>query len=149
MVDRLKICRLSFKRTSSCFLMVLLYTKVNYCVLKTQQITDKMSCTCCLKVPIATKSFFSITVIGKKILCHKILCFIIKFGYNVRCRWLKERALWEYRVYSWAKAVTPSAKLYYGRPFPRLLFSFFPIIESEISEQASRQVATEESNKGL
>ena len=27
-------------------------------------------------------------------------------------------------------------------------FSFFPIIESKISEQASRQVATEEPNKG-
>ena len=41
------------------------------------------------------------------------------------------------------------AKLYYVRPFPGLLFSFFPIIESEISEQGSRQVATEEPNKGL
>ena len=34
-------------------------------------------------------------------------------------------------------------------PLPGLLFSFFPIIESEISEQAGRQVATEEPNKGL
>ena len=32
---------------------------------------------------------------------------------------------------------------------PGLPFSFFPIIESEISEQAGRQVATEEPNKGL
>ena len=35
------------------------------------------------------------------------------------------------------------------RPFAGLLFSFFSIIESEISEQASRQVATEEPNKGF
>ena len=35
------------------------------------------------------------------------------------------------------------------RPFPGLLSSFFSIIESEISEQASRHVATEESSKGL
>ena len=75
--------------------------------------------------------------------------FIIKFGYNARRHWLKERALWEYRALSWAKAVTPSAKLYYVKPFPGRPFSFFPIIESEISEQASRQVATEEPNKGL
>ena len=47
------------------------------------------------------------------------------------------------------RAVTPAAKLYYVRAFPGLLFSFFPIIESEISEQASRQVATEEPNKRL
>ena len=32
---------------------------------------------------------------------------------------------------------------------PGLPFSFFPIIESEISEQASRQVVTEEPKKGL
>ena len=24
--------------------------------------------------------------------------FIVKFGYNVRCHWLKERARWEYRA---------------------------------------------------
>ena len=24
--------------------------------------------------------------------------FIIKFGYNARCHWMKERALWEYRA---------------------------------------------------
>ena len=67
----------------------------------------------------------------------------------MRCHWLKEPALWEYGAKSWAKAVTPSAKLYYVRPFPGLLSSFFSIIESEISEQASRQVATEEPNEGL
>ena len=33
--------------------------------------------------------------------------------------------------------------------FRDFFFSFFPIVESEISEQASRQVATEEPNKGL
>ena len=45
------------------------------------------------------------------------------------------------------KAVTPSAKLYYVRPFPGLLSSFFRrLIESEISEQASRQVAKREPN---
>ena len=43
----------------------------------------------------------------------------------------------------------PSAKLYYVWPFPGLLSGFFSLIESEISEQASRQVATEEPNKGF
>ena len=33
--------------------------------------------------------------------------------------------------------------------FRDFFFAFFPIIESEISEQASRQVATEEPKKGL
>ena len=33
--------------------------------------------------------------------------------------------------------------------FRDFFLAFFPIIESEISEQASRQVATEEPNKGL
>ena len=37
--------------------------------------------------------------------------FIIKFGYNARYHWLKERALSEYKALSWAKAVTPSAEL--------------------------------------
>ena len=53
---------------------------------------------------------------------------------------------------SWSKAVTPSAKLYFVRPFPgplfNLTFNFFSSIESEISEQASRQVVTEEPEKG-
>ena len=35
------------------------------------------------------------------------------------------------------------------RPFAGLLFSFFSIIESKLSEQASRQVAKEEPNKCL
>ena len=44
----------------------------------------------------------------------------------------------------------PSAKLYYVRPFTGLLSSFFVLIESEISVQASWQVATDwEPNKGL
>ena len=49
--------------------------------------------------------------------------FKIKLGYNARCHWLKERALLEYKTWSWA--FTPSAKLYYVRPFPRLLSGFF------------------------
>ena len=53
---------------------------------------------------------------------------------------------------SWSKAVTPSAKLYFVRPFPgplfNLTFNFFSSIESEISEQASRVVVTEEPEKG-
>ena len=49
--------------------------------------------------------------------------FKIKLGYNARCHWLKERALLEYKTWSWA--FTLSAKLYYVRPFPRLLSSFF------------------------
>ena len=44
--------------------------------------------------------------------------FIIKFGYNARSHWLKERAISEYR--SWAKAITPIAKLYYVPRFPGL-----------------------------
>ena len=50
---------------------------------------------------------------------------------------------------SWTKPVTPSAKLYHVWPFPGLLPSFLSLIESEISEQVSQQVATEELNKGL
>ena len=42
-----------------------------------------------------------------------------------------------------------SAELYYGRPFPGILFSAFSLSESEISEQASWQVTTKEPNKGL
>ena len=41
-----------------------------------------------------------------------------------------------------------SAELYYGRPFPGILFSSFSFTESEISEQASWQVTTEEPKKG-
>ena len=33
--------------------------------------------------------------------------------------------------------------------FPGLFFSFLSLIESEISKQGSRQVATEQLNKGL
>ena len=62
---------------------------------------------------------------------------------------MKECALWECRAQSWAKVVMPSAKLYYVPPFPGFLSSFFSLIEGEISEQASREVATEKPNKGL
>ena len=41
----------------------------------------------------------------------------------------------------------PSAKLYFVRPFRGPLFNFFSSIENEISEQAIRQVATEELKK--
>ena len=27
-----------------------------------------------------------------------VLCSVIKFGYNARCHWLKERALWEFII---------------------------------------------------
>ena len=63
---------------------------------------------------------------------------------------LVERACCERaRAQSWATAVKPSANLNYVRPFPGLFSSFFSLIESEISEQASRQVTTEQPNKGL
>ena len=55
----------------------------------------------------------------------------------------------QHRASNWVKAVTPSDKLCYVRPFPGLFFSCFSLIESEISAQASRQAATEEPNKGL
>ena len=59
---------------------------------------------------------------------------MINLGRNARCHWLKKRALSEYKAKSWGKAVTPPAKLYYVRPFPGLLCSFFSLIEIEISE---------------
>ena len=74
---------------------------------------------------------------------------MIKFGYDACWNWLKERALGEYRAWSLAEAVTPSAKIVLCPTFPGLLSSLFSIIESEISEQARRQVATEEPNRGL
>ena len=52
-------------------------------------------------------------------------------------------------IESWAKAVTPSTKLCYVPPFPGLLSSFFLLIDSEFSEQASRKVATEEPKNTL
>ena len=82
--------------------------------------------------------------IKNQYICNSVILSMHLLWCNARCHRLKERALWEYRAKSWAKAFTPSAKLCYVRPFPGLLFSFFPIIESEISEQASRQVAIEE-----
>ena len=74
---------------------------------------------------------------------------MIKFGCNARCLWFKKRALSEYKAKSWAKAVTPPAKLCHVWLFPGLLSSFFSLIEIEMSEYASQQVATEEPNKGL
>ena len=44
----------------------------------------------------------------------------------------------------WAKDVVPSAKLYYVLHFRVSSLIFFYFIESEILEQASRQIATEE-----
>lgn len=54
---------------------------------------------------------------------------------------MKKRALSAIKTRSRAKAVSSSANLYY------VLF-FVPLNESETSEQASRQVATEEPRKG-
>ena len=66
------------------------------------------------------------------------------------CHWLKERALCSKLPWNWAEAVTPSAKLYCVRPFPGLsLVFFFSVIESDISEEASQQIVTEEPNKVL
>ena len=73
----------------------------------------------------------------------------VKFGYNACCHWLNESALSEHKAESWAKAVTPSAKLYFVWPFQGLLSSFFSSMESEILEQTSRWVGTEEPNKVL
>ena len=39
--------------------------------------------------------------------------------------------------------------MYHVRPSPGLLSCLLSLIEGEISEQTSRQVATEEPNKGL
>ena len=71
----------------------------------------------------------------------------MKFGYNAGSLWSEESALSGYK--HGAKAVTPSANLYFVRPFPGLFSSLFSLIESEIPEQARRQLATEELNKGL
>ena len=48
-----------------------------------------------------------------------------------------------------AKAVTPTAKCTISDLFPEFTLAFFLLIEGEISEQASRQIATEELNKDL
>ena len=56
----------------------------------------------------------------------------MKVGYNARYHWLKERVLLQYKTRSWVKAVTLSAKLYYVRPFFKLLSSFFSLIENDI-----------------
>ena len=56
---------------------------------------------------------------------------------------------WKSMLYQSAKyraevKLLPVAKLHYVRLFPGLLSVFFVLIGSEISEQASWQVATEE-----
>ena len=71
----------------------------------------------------------------------------LKFAYNARCHWLEGAC--SIRIQTWSWAVTPSAKLNYVRSFPRLLFSLFSLIESEISKQARRKVGTKELNKDL
>ena len=55
--------------------------------------------------------------------------FMIKFGYNARCHWLKERVPSEYKTRS--RAVTPFANLYCVRPFP-------------VNWKTDRPIATEE-----
>ena len=69
--------------------------------------------------------------------------FMIKFGHNERALSLVERAC-SIRVRSWDKVVTASAKLYYVRPFPRLLSSFFSLIESEIRNRRADRVSRDE-----
>ena len=61
----------------------------------------------------------------------------MKLGYNAGSLWLEESALSGYKTRSFV------------RPFPGLFSSLFSLIESEIPEQARRQLATEELNKGL
>ena len=74
-----------------------------------------------------------------------LLIFIILLSLDITLSFV-ERAcpIRVQSIESWAKAVTPSTKLCYVPPFPGLLSSFFALIDSEFSEQASRQVATEE-----
>ena len=63
--------------------------------------------------------------------------FIVKFGYNACCHWLKEMNIW------------PRSKLVLCPSISQTSLLLFSLIESEISEQASRGVAKEEPNKGL
>ena len=60
---------------------------------------------------------------------------------NTRCHWLKERAVREYCA-ELKLSRHLQIQVYYIRLSPGLLPSFF-------SEQASRQIGTEEPNKGL
>ena len=75
-----------------------------------------------------------------------IFRFIIKFGYNACCHSLKERAHESIEHRAELNFVTPSAKC---PTFSGTSLFAFAIIESEISDQASWQVGTEEPNKGL
>ena len=77
-----------------------------------------------------------------------LLIFIILLSLDITLSFV-ERAcpIRVQSIESWAKAVTPSTKLCYVPPFPGLLSSFFSLIDSEFSEQANRQVATEEPKK--
>ena len=52
--------------------------------------------------------------------------------------------LYQSKKYRAEVKLLPTAKLHYVRLFPGLLSVFFALIVSEISEQASWQVATEE-----
>ena len=52
--------------------------------------------------------------------------------------------LYQSTKYTAEVKLMPSAKLHYVRLFPGLLSGFFALIGSEISEQASWRVATEE-----
>ena len=75
----------------------------------------------------------------------KLQWLMIKFGCNARCHWFKKRALSEYKAKSWAKAVTPPAKLCYVRLFPGLLSSFFFVNWNvRISEPASSNRRTKQ-----
>ena len=77
--------------------------------------------------------------------CHR-KSFAIKFGYNAHYHWLKERVLSDYKNRRWAKAVTPIFTM--SDHFANLSINFFSLIESEISEQASREITTEELYRG-
>ena len=79
-----------------------------------------------------------------------LLIFIILLSLDISLSFV-ERAcpIRVQSIESWAKAVTPSTKLCYVPPFPGLLSSFFSLTDSEFSEQASRQVVTEEPKNTL
>ena len=73
---------------------------------------------------------------------------IIKLECVTRCPLLKQGTLEENGTKrKRAKAVTPTAKCTISNLFPEFTLAFFLLIVGEISEQASRQIATEELNK--
>ena len=69
---------------------------------------------------------------------------IIKFGYDVRFHWLIQRAESEYK-----HGAELICQLLLCPTIFRTSLSLFSSIKSEISEQASRQVASDEPKKGL